>query len=186
MSYLTAGMVDPTACVREEWSSAERLTSLFDVLVLLGDATLNKRSEWGAGMLDAAAGALSAAQCRRVDIDPLDVRPGQLWVESVAVEYDAVVLAAGDCITCTSRAARNVVLAERAGIPGALVCTAATESVARAVGQSLGLPGVHVLPVPESLFGRSRREVTEIVAPHLAGLAPALTDADAAPSQGGR
>lgn len=185
MTELSSELIDPTACEREQQSPAPRLTSLDASRVLLVDATLNKASRWGAGMLDAANRVLAAASCDRVELDPLDVRPGAWWVDSVASGHDAVVIAAGDCITCTSRAARNVVLAERAGIPSALVCTAATEQIARAVGFSLGLPGVRLFPVAESLFGRSRPEIADLVEASLADLPRTLTTSDPPPEQEG-
>jgi hypothetical protein len=186
MTELSSALVDPTACEREQQRPAPRRRTLAASRVLLVDATLNKASRWGAGMLDAAHRVLAgAASCDRVELDPLDVRPGAWWVDAVASGYDAVVIAAGDCITCTSRAARNVVLAERAGIPSALVCTAATEQIARAVGYSLGLPGVRLFPVAESLFGRSRPEIADLVEASLADLARTLTTSDPPPEQEG-
>lgn len=181
MTAIPDTLVDPTACEREVRARAPRRSSLAGAPVLLADATLNKASSWGAGMLDAAARMLAdnaEVQCERADLDPLDVRPGQLWVDAVASRYDAVVLAAGDCITCTTRAARNVVLAERSGIPGALVCTVATAPIVRAVGRSLGLPDVAFFPVADSLFGRSRAEIADLVVPYVLQLPQTLTSPD--------
>jgi len=54
------------------------------------------------------------------------------------------------------------------------VCTGGAEDVVRAVAVGLGLPALHVFPVPDSLFGLSRPAIAEVVGPAVAGLAAAL------------
>lgn len=169
-------LVDPTACERHNYPLAERSSAEALGSVALMDATLNRASQWGAGMLDAAERVLTSAASRftRGELNPLDVRPADLWVRPLVESYDALVLAAGDCITCTSRAARNLVMAERAGLPGALICTGSAEGIARAVARGLGIPDLHVIPLDVSLFGRTRDEIASAVIPLLDQLPSAL------------
>jgi hypothetical protein len=172
-------LVDPTACARESHPLAPRPRPGTARSLVLADGILNRRSLWGAGMLDAAERVLSSRAAPRPTFDrdelnPLDVRPGELWVRPLLEGHDGLVLAAGDCLTCTSRAARNLAIGERLGLPGALVCTAGAEAIARTVAQGVGLPDLYVLPVEASLFGRTRAEIADLVEPALGGLAAAL------------
>lgn len=178
MSTTDQWLVDPTACEWQPSEPAPRPGSLTGTTVLLVDATLNKASSWGVGMLDAAGAVLTASGVARFEhesFDPLDVSPGELWVASVIDQCDAVIFSAGDCITCTSRATRNAILAERAGLPAAIVSTSATTGIVRAVSRSLGLPGLAMFEIPDSLFGLSRDAIAETAEKYLGSLPGALS-----------
>jgi hypothetical protein len=146
----------------------------------LVDGTLNKGSHWGQGMLDAAEAnlrtRLPGAVFGRVSLNPLDNPPPDLWAASMATRHDALVVVGGDCVTCMSRGIRDAIWAELAGLPSAVVCTAAVEEIVRQVCVTYGMPALHVFRVRESLFGQAREKIAELVTPYIGGLAGALTD----------
>jgi hypothetical protein len=161
-------LVDPTAkAFVARHVSAPLLR--FPCVVALVDGTLNKKSAWGKGMLDAVQQSIAAAgwpaTFARIDLNPLDNPQPDLWVASVLREIDAMVVVGGDCVTCTTRGVRDAVWANAAGIRSVSVVTSAVADVAAAVCASYGMPDLPILAVRQSLYGKSRDEIAIAVQP---------------------
>ena len=171
-------LVDPTAQVRRRRPLAAGLSPDSDGTILLVDGMLNKAGDWGRGILDAAERVLTPhfprARFARLDLNPLATTPADLWADATAGRCDAVVVTAGDCITCTSRGARNAIAMEARDVPAAIICTDAVEDVVTAVCEASGTDDMHRVLLHESLFGRSRDDIASIVEPALSHLPAAL------------
>lgn len=179
---MTAGhepdLVDPVADRHTTHALASRRRPDGDIRVGLIDATLNKASLWGQGMLDAAEARLGAlmplATYVREQLNPLDNPPVDRWAEATAGRFDIAVFSAGDCVTCTTRAVRSAIGLERAGVPSAVVCTAAMTDVVAAVCHGYGMPALASFPVRRSLFGAGREAIADTTAEAVADLPRAL------------
>lgn len=173
------GLVDPTAPRRAEPAEAAGLSTATTGTIALVDGMLNKGSDWGRGILDAVESRLRAtlprADFERVDLDPIRPVPPEIWAADVAARCSAVVIAAGDCITCTSRGVQSAIAAERLGLPAVVVTTPAVEEVVRAVCDSRGVDSIRALLVTTSLFGLSRAAIADATAGALEGLVDGLT-----------
>lgn len=174
-----ADLVDPTAARHLPRPVAPGLPPGSAPAVGLVDGTLNKSSLWGRGMLDAAAGAIRSsfplATFREESLDPLANEPPDLWAAGMTARYQALVISAGDCVTCTTRGVRDAIWAEAAGAPAAVVCTAAVDEVVRNVCAAYGMPGLRVRHVHASLFGLPRAEIAAATAPFVADLGRLLS-----------
>jgi hypothetical protein len=171
-------LIDPTAPRHHHRKPASRRLGTSPRVGLV-DGMLNKRGGWGQGMLDAAEAVLRSrfplARFARESINPLDNPPPDLFAAAMAEHYDALVVVGGDCVTCVSRGVRDAIWAELAGLPSAVVCTAAVEEVVRHVCATYGMPALRVFQVRESLIGQSRERIATLVAPYLDELPDALT-----------
>jgi hypothetical protein len=178
MTVHAEDLIDPTARVRRQRPPAPGLPADTRGTIVLVDGMLNKASDWGRGILDAAEMTLAVtyedATFRRLDLDPLSTAPADLWADSVAEVCDALVVTAGDCVTCTSRSARNAVAVEALGIPAVIICTAAVEDVVAAVCEIHGAETITRVLLHDSLFGLDREVIARTVRPSLAPLANAL------------
>lgn len=178
MSARPEQLVDPTARVHRRRPPAGGLPSTSTGTILLVDGMLNKASDWGKGILDAAEEALAEtyvhASFARLDLDPLTTTPADLWAEAVVDLCDGLVVTAGDCITCTTRGARNALAVDTLGVPAVIVCTAAVEDVVAAVCEAHGAETMIRVLIHESLFGLERDVISRTVRPALDGLADAL------------
>lgn len=176
-------LVDPTATRHHQRPKAARLAQDARPVVGLIDGTLNKASLWGQGMLDAAQVSIQAvfpdAQFIRESMDPLQNHAPDLWAAFAKERYSAIVVTAGDCVTCTSRGVRDAVWAEIAGMPAAVVCTEAMLEVVGGVCSTYGMPDLAVYPVGLSLFGLSRTHITAITAEYVTELGAGFVDRDA-------
>jgi len=174
----TADLVDPTAARRAARPPADGLEPDARPAVGLVDGMLNKASMWGRGMLDAAAAAIAEVfpQAAFTDesLDPLANEPPELWAGAMTARYDALVICAGDCVTCTTRGVRDAIWADSAGTPAAVVCTAAVDDVVRSVCDTFGMPGLRVCHVDASLFGLDRDGIAAATAPFVAHLGTLL------------
>lgn len=173
------GLVDPTAPRRAEPIEAPGLSPSTTARIALVDGMLNKGSDWGRGILDAAEARLRlmlpSADFERIDLDPIRPLPPDLWASDIADRCQAVVIAAGDCITCTSRGVQSAIAAERLGLPAVVVTTPAVSDVVDSVCASRGVDAIRVLLVTRSLFGLSRDAVASIADEALDGLADGVT-----------
>ena len=171
-------LVDPTAERRAERPPAEGLEAGSRPNVGLVDGTLNKASMWGRGMLDAAAAAISdvfpGASFGWESLDPLANEPPERWAAAMTSRYDALVVTAGDCVTCTTRGVRDAIWADSAGTPAAVVCTGAVDEVVQRVCQTFGMAALPVCRVETSLFGLSRAEIAARTAPFVGDLGTML------------
>jgi hypothetical protein len=168
-------LVNPTAKVFSYRDLVPRVLAHHQLQVSLVDGTLNKSSLWGQGMLDAAEASLSSraslAVFRRIDLNPLDNPQPDLWVAATLGESQIMIVAAGDCITCTTRGVRDAVYANDAGILAVCLVTGAVAEIATAVATRYGLPDLPVVAIRTSLFGKSREEVSRTAAAEMDSLA---------------
>jgi hypothetical protein len=167
-------LIDPTPGAQRHRPRAARHPYDGSLPIGLMDGTLNKRSMWGQGMLDAAERVLRAHQpdavFARHQINPLENPPPDMWADTVARGHAALVIVAGDCVTCTTRGVRDAIFSEAAGVPAAVVCTAAVCDVVTAVCRSYGMPDLPSRYVTESFFGCSRDEIAGITGPFVEDL----------------
>lgn len=175
-------LVDPTAPRAHSPAEAPGLSATSTGSVALVDGMLHKASDWGRGILDACEDRLRASLplvgFDRVDLDPIRPVPPELWASEVGGRSTAVVIAAGDCITCTARSVQSAIATERRGVPAVIVTTPAVVSMVDAVCATFAADAIRVLLVTTSLFGRTRTEIAEIAARDLGGLPSALTRDD--------
>lgn len=172
------GLVDPTADRRAPRRLAPGVT-LARARVGLVDSTLNKRAQWGSGMLDAAEAALRRAGVRATEreaVNPVVREDGERWAARMARTYEALVIATGDCITCSSRSVRDAVIAEELGVPAVLIHTGGVTDVVRSACSAHRLPDLRRIAVQTSLFGRSRAEIAALVTPLLPPLAALIEE----------
>lgn len=171
-------LIDPTAARFDRRPPAPGLDPAGSPLVALVDGTLNKASHWGRGMLDAAAAALReavpGARFGWESLDPLANEPPDLWAAGMTDRYDAVVVSAGDCVTCTTRGVRDAIWVEMAGVPAAVVCTEAVDEIVASVCATFGMPDLRVCRISHSLFGLSREQIAALAAADVADLGAAL------------
>lgn len=96
---MTVELVDPTAERRAPRRLAPGVSSEAPRVGLV-DGMLNKRGQWGQGLLDAAEvvlrGQWPQASFTRVMLDPLDRGSADRWAQVMAARYEALVIAAGD------------------------------------------------------------------------------------------
>ncbi|MFY9304992.1 MAG: hypothetical protein WAO31_05800 [Rhodoluna sp.] len=167
-------LVNPTARVFTYRDLAPRVPAHRQLQIALVDGTLNKSSLWGQGMLDAAENSLSnrapLAVFRRIDLNPLDNPQPDLWVAATLGGSQIMIVAAGDCITCTTRGVRDAVYANDVGILAVCLVTGAVAEIAIAVATRYGLPDLPVVAIRTSLFGKSRDEVASTAAEEIGSL----------------
>ena len=173
-----ATLVDPTATRYTRRGQAHGLDPRSSPRVGLVDGTLNKASMWGRGMLDAAELAIRErvpnATFGWESLDPLANEPPELWAAGMTARYDALVISAGDCVTCTTRGVRDAIWVETAGVPAAVVCTSAVTDVVRSVCDTFGMPDLRICRVDASLFGLSRAQIAAETAPFVEDLGRVL------------
>jgi hypothetical protein len=171
-------LIDPTAPRAHAPAEAPGLDAASTGTIALVDGMLHKASDWGRGILDACEQRIRTiapgAAYERVDLDPIRPVPPELWANDVGARSSAVVIAAGDCITCTARSVQSAIATERLGIPAVIVTTPAVVSMVDAVCATFGAEAVRVLLIETSLFGRSREDIARIAATHIEGLRDAL------------
>jgi hypothetical protein len=93
-------LVSPVAELSPERITATRPPELDVRPVALVDAMLHPSAMWGQGMLDMAEGAIAAASpgvaFERVERPQLGGTPPEVWAETMAARYAALVITAGD------------------------------------------------------------------------------------------
>lgn len=125
--------------------------------IMLSDSMLNTSAGWGAGIVTAVS-EVFRDRSPRAEIHTAsrpqigDHRPHE-WVEELqALGVVGLVVTAGDCATCTSRALRECVLAESAGIPATGVIPAALTEIVAATLESWGRADLPVAWMDKPLF----------------------------------
>ena len=100
LSDILSNLVSPVAEVQARqrlWASRPPL--LGDRPVALVDATMNPRGMWGQGILDMVEQTIRRRQhdatFDRVDRPPTGL-PAEIWASTMAAQYAALVIAAGD------------------------------------------------------------------------------------------
>jgi hypothetical protein len=171
---MSVALIDPTAARRRPRPVSPGFPPGAAPHVGLVDGTLNKASRWGRGMLDAAAAALAGtfpgATFGEESLDPLANEPPDRWAAGMTARYGAVLVSAGDCVTCTTRGVRDAIWTETAGTPTAVICTAAVDDVVANVCAAYGMADLRVCRVHASLFGLSREDIAAATAPFVADL----------------
>ena len=139
-------------------------------LVMLSDSMLNSRAGWGTGILAAVADVIGEFSPRatvqaisRPQIG--DHQPHEFVRHLVESAVAALVVTAGDCATCTSRALRECVLAEAAGIPATCVIPYALEDIVQATIEAWGRPDLQVAWLDKPLFQWRPESVVENARP---------------------
>lgn len=159
-------LVSPMAASQSTRRSAARLAQLSGEIVL-SDSMLNINAGWGDLILDsveeaileadvsaAAQGSVSITRIRRPQIG--EHRPHE-WIDRLSAEnVAAVVVTAGDCATCTSRAVRECILAEEAGIPATAVVPQGLNEIIHATLHAWGRPGLRVATFQTPIFALKR------------------------------
>lgn len=137
---------------------------------------LNINAGWGDLIMDSVADAIiesvsRAAPPAGVSIERIrrpqigDHRPHE-WIEHLVAEnVAAVVVTAGDCATCTSRALRECILAEEAGIPATAVIPQGLSQIIHATLNAWGRPDLRVATFQTPLFALKRAEFPEVMRP---------------------
>lgn len=125
--------------------------------VTLSDSMISANAGWGSGILRTVAAtfvlssaSLTIEEVRRPQIG--EHRPHE-WVEHLHQGgVDALVVTAGDCATCTSRAIRECVLAESVGIASTAVVPVALTDICDATLSAWGRADLEIAYLDEPLF----------------------------------
>lgn len=125
--------------------------------IVLANSMLNASAGWGgailASMAQVVTGHRPAATVTLVERPQIgDHRPHE-WIERLLDDrVAALVVTAGDCATCTSRALRECVLAEQAGIPATAIIPAALHAIADATLDAWGRRDLPIATFDQPLF----------------------------------
>jgi len=166
-------LISPTSVHQSVRGSAARSPRLSGHVVL-SDSMLNISAGWGDLIMDSVADAIiesisgsalpagvSIERIRRPQIG--DHRPHE-WIEHLVAEnVAAVVVIAGDCATCTSRALRECILAEDAGIPATAVIPQALSQIIHATLEAWGRPDLRVATFETPLFALKRADFPKVM-----------------------
>lgn len=82
----------------------------------------------------------------------------QIWE---AASSDAVILALGDCGSCTNWVVLDAIRLEKEGIPTISICSDHFASFARQLAESHGMPDIRILEVEHPIAGLTTDEVEE-------------------------
>lgn len=153
-------LVSPVASHQSQRRIAPRLQQLHGRIVL-SDSMLNVNAGWGGLILDCVSDALAGENLviDRINRPQIgDHRPHE-WIDRL-VEQDvsALVVTAGDCATCTSRALRECILAEDAGIPATAVVPEGLHEIIQATLTAWGRPNLHVATFSTPLFALKKTD----------------------------
>lgn len=124
---------------------------------MLSDSMINANAGWGSGILRtvAATFVLSSPSITVEEVTRPQIgehRPHE-WVEQMHEHgVVALVVTAGDCATCTSRAIRECVLAESVGIPATAVVPAALTDICGATLSAWHRSDLAIAYLDEPLF----------------------------------
>jgi hypothetical protein len=135
-------------------------------VVVLSDSMLNVKAGLGELILDTIAATfttdgIALDRIRRPQIG--DHRP-QEWINHlVARRVSALVVTAGDCATCTSRALRECVLAEHSGIPATAVVPVGLNEIIHATLEAWGRPCLKVATFDTPLFAIKRSDFPDVM-----------------------
>lgn len=158
-------LVSPTAARMRKRRGAPRWNGLSGLLVL-SDSMLNVNAGWGKLILDSVVAALPAEgvtldQIRRPQIG--DHRP-QEWIDHLVEQgISALVVTAGDCATCTSRALRECILAEQSGIPATAVVPIGLSEIIEATLTAWSRPDLRVATFDAPLFSLKQNDFPDVM-----------------------
>lgn len=153
-------LVSPTAARVGKRRNAPRWNGRSG-LAVLSDSMLNVNAGWGDLILDTVASVFPAdgvivERMSRPQIG--DHRP-QEWIDQlVAQGVCALVVTAGDCATCTSRALRECILAEHSGIAATAVVPTGLTDIMQATLNAWGRPDLQVSTFDTPLFALKKAD----------------------------
>lgn len=149
-------LVSPLAPASTPRTAAARWSGESGTIVL-SDSMLNTNAGWGTGILSTLAQVFRdrspLAKIERVSRPQIGDHRPQEWVDGLVDQgVVGLIVTAGDCATCTSRALRECVLAESTGIPATGVIPAALREISAATLQAWGRPDLDIAWMDRPLF----------------------------------
>jgi hypothetical protein len=100
--------------------------------------------------------AMRAVRCRKDRFSG----PAELaLIDRLALECDAVIVAAGSCGSCTALSVLDAVALEARGVPAVTICTSGFEEAAKAQARALGMPEHPILVIGHPLGTMPRTEI---------------------------
>lgn len=135
-------------------------------LIVLSDSMLNVNAGWGRLILDTVVSIFPAegVTLERINRPQIGEHNPQGWIdELVEQQVSALIVTAGDCATCTSRALRECVLAEHAGIPATAVLPVALSEITHATLLAWGRPDLQVATFNTPLFALKQDDFPEVM-----------------------
>lgn len=125
--------------------------------IVLSDSMLNTSAGWGTGILSTVARLFVErsphATMKKVSRPQIGDHRPQEWVDGLVDQgVVGLIVTAGDCATCTSRALRECVLAESAGVPATGIIPAALREIVTATLHAWGRPDLAVAWMEKPLF----------------------------------
>lgn len=149
-------LVSPMATQSTQRTAAARWSGSSGT-IMLSDSMLNTNAGWGSGILTTVADVLAerspVATIHMVSRPQIgDHLPHEFIKQLVNLHVSGLVVTAGDCATCTSRALRECVLAEVAGIPATAVVPSPLTDIAAATLAAWGRPDLQVAWMDKPLF----------------------------------
>ena len=149
-------LVSPLAAQATPRSAAPRWSGDSGT-IMLSDSMLNCSAGWGRGILSSVAQAIHEfsphASIKTISRPQIgDHRAHEFVGHLRETKVSGLVVTAGDCATCTSRALRECVLAEESGIAATGVIPSALTEIARATLISWGRPDLHIAWLDTPLF----------------------------------
>ncbi len=162
-------LVSPLAAESTRRSAAPRWAGESG-MITLSDSMLNSSAGWGRGILASIAATIAEFSPRAVTETISrpqigDHRPHEFIEHLSQAQVSGLVVTAGDCATCTSRALRECVLAEEVGIPATGVIPAALREIGNATLLTWGRPDLHVAWLDTPLFQLRSESLVSTVRP---------------------
>ena len=182
MQVNNTDLISPLAARQSPRQSAPRLLEISGTIVL-SDSMLNVNAGWGDLILDTVAETLAQSsshptlKIERISRPQIgDHRPHEWINQLLQQEITGVVVTAGDCATCTSRALRECIMAEEAGIPATAVVPEGLREIIEATLHTWGRPDLAVATFPTPLFALKRSDFPEVMQPTAARVVEILTE----------
>jgi hypothetical protein len=134
--------------------------------MVLSDSMLNVNAGWGGLILDCVSDALAGENLviDRINRPQIgDHRPHE-WIERL-LEQDvsALVVTAGDCATCTSRALRECILAEDSGIAATAIIPIGLHEITTATLAAWGRPDLRIATFDTPLFALKKDDFPAVM-----------------------
>lgn len=153
-------LVSPLATHRAARTAAPRTQALSGHIVL-SDSMLNINAGWGELIIDSIVLALpqTGLMIERVSRPQIGDHRPQEWVDHLIEQgVSALIVTAGDCATCTSRALRECILAEDAGIPATAIVPAGLQEIIEATLDAWGRSDLQVALFDTPLFALKKTD----------------------------
>lgn len=158
-------LVSPVASHQSQRRVAPRLQQLHGRIVL-SDSMLNVNAGWGGLILDCVSDALAGENLviDRINRPQIGDHRPQEWVDRLLEDkVSAVVVTAGDCATCTSRALRECILAEDSGIAATAIIPIGLNEITNATLTAWGRPDLQIAAFDTPLFALKKEDFPEVM-----------------------